>query len=168
MTNFLARLASAGLLLVLAAAPGPTQAGYRPGWAWPAVSTPFFHAATTAQAEARATHWRGQRNMIVSGYRDTGSMRPVLRGGRELLALEYCRPLTPLIVGMIVQFVRDDHPAVLHYIAAVSGEGTHVHLSGVNCRWSDGWFPRERVTFVVREIITVPESGKPAAVAKAG
>lgn len=101
-------------------------------------------------------NWQ-QAGHHISGYRDSGSMHPVLRGGRELLAKEICRPDTPLARGQIVEFNRGDHPAVLHYIADVNRAGSHIYLSGVSNRHSDGWFHRDSVRFVVREIITTPD-----------
>ena len=143
-----------GLLLLLLGVPVAAFAGFKPGTGWPEISTPFFHAATSAQAGARVAFWKFQSGFVVSGYQDTGSMRPFLCGGRELLAMEFCRPQTPLIPGQVVQFDRGDSPAVLHYIAAVSRDGRFLYLTGVNCRQSDGWFPRHRVAYIVREIIT--------------
>lgn len=144
------------LLLLCIGPPAVTRAGYKPGAGWPEVSTPFFHAATPAQAGARITHWRLQAGIRVGGYRDSGSMRPLLHDTGEMLVMETCRPETPLEPGLLVVFNRGDCPAVLHYIAAMSGDGRSLYLSGVNCRYSDGWFPRSRVAFVVREIITSP------------
>ena len=133
------------------------SAGYSPGPGWPEVSTPFYHAATTAQATERLTVWVQKQGHLIRTYRDTGSMRPVLKGGRELLVLEVCRPDTELVPGQIVQFNRGDVAAALHYIADVSADGRSLYISGVHNRYSDGWFPREAVSYVVREIITSPE-----------
>lgn len=146
------------LFLLCVGIPAVGSAGYKPGKGWPEVSTLFFHAATPIQAEARVAHWHNQPGCVISTYHDTGSMHPVLQGGRELLAMELCQPQTLLAPGMMVQFNRGDLPAVLHYIAAISPDGRKLYLSGVNCRYSDGWFPRSRVKFVVREIITAPDS----------
>lgn len=140
------------------------SAGFKPGPGWPEVSTPFYHAATPALAAVRIMFWHTRPGHAIQGYRDTGSMKPVLQGGRELMAMETCQPDTPLAPGQLVVFNRGDLPAVLHYIADVSRDGQHVYLSGVSSRHSDGWFPRDAVAFVVREIITVPEAD-PIAVA---
>lgn len=131
-------------------------AGYKPGLGWPEVITPFFHAASPGEQALRIAHWKLQPGCVVGSYRDTGSMRPVLLGSQLRLALESCQPHTVLRPGMLVQFNRGDHAAVLHYIADVSADGRDVYLSGVSNRRSDGWFSRNRVRFVVREVITVP------------
>lgn len=145
------------LLLLTLCLPLAAQAGFKPSRGWPEVSTPFYHAATSAQASARVVVWSKQAGHAIRGYRDTGSMTPVLRGGRELLVMETCRADTPLALGQMVVFNRGDLPAVLHYIAAVSRDGRHLYLSGVGNRYSDGWFHRDTVAFVVREIITSPD-----------
>jgi hypothetical protein len=75
-----------------------------------------------------------------------------------VMALERCRPNTPLVRGQMVQFNRGDLPAVLHYIADISRDGKSLYLSGVNNRYSDGWFPRTAVAYVVREIIVPPDA----------
>lgn len=144
------------LLLLAFCLPLAARAGFKPGPGWPEVSTPFYHAATPAQAAARSAVWRRQPGHSIQGYRDTGSMRPVLHGGRELLAMEACHPDTPLARGQMVVYNRGDLPAVLHYIAALSRDGRHLYLSGVGSRYSDGWFHRDTVAFVLREIITLP------------
>jgi hypothetical protein len=146
------------LLLFALGLPLTMSAGFRPGPGWPEVSTPFHHASTQAQVELRLAAWRQQPGCIISNYRDTGSMRPVLSGGRELLVMEVCRPETPLETGQIVQFNRGDSPATLHYIADISADGQRLYLSGVHNRYSDGWFSRNTVAYVVREIITVPDN----------
>lgn len=145
------------LLLLALCFPLAVQAGYKPGRSWPEVTTPFYHAADSKQAAARFVIWREQAGHSIRGYRDTGSMRPVLRGGRELMAMEACYADTPLARGQMVVFNRGDLPAVLHYIAAISRDGQHLYLSGVSSRHSDGWFHRDTVAFVVREVITTPE-----------
>ena len=145
-------------LAVALAAPALALAGFKPGGGWPEVATPFFHAATQPESDARCQQWCKTPGFCVQCYRDTGSMHPVLVGGRELLVMEIFRPLMPLAVGQIVLYDRGDHPAVLHYIAAISRDGTHVYLSGVNNRCSDGWFSRNKIAWVVREIITVQET----------
>lgn len=152
-----ARLTSLTLVLLAVGTPFFAQTGYKPGFGWPAVTTPFYHAANPGEAVERLIGWRQQTGFSISGYQDTGSMRPVLRGGREFLAKEICRPDTPLVPGQIVEFNRGDLPAVLHYIADVSRDGSHVYLSGVGNRHSDGWFHRDAVRYVVREIVTMPE-----------
>ena len=144
------------LLLLALGLPLAAQAGFKPGHGWPEVSTPFYHAATQKQAVARLVVWRQQAGHSIHGYRDTGSMKPVLQGGRELMAMEDCRPGTLLARGQMVVFNRGDLPAVLHYIADVSRDGRYLYLSGVSSRHSDGWFHRDTVAFVVREIITTP------------
>jgi hypothetical protein len=144
-----------GVLLTLPFAP-LSQANYKPGPGWPEVSTPFYHAATPTQMQTRLAAWHEQ-NLVIQGYQDTGSMRPVLKGGREVMALERCFSNTPLARGQMVQFNRGDKPAVLHYIADVSRDGQFIYLSGVNNRYSDGWFPRAAVAYVVREIIVPPD-----------
>lgn len=144
--------------LLLLGIPLAGFAGYKPGAGWPELSTPFFRATTPVQAGERVAHWKRQPGFVVSGYRDTGSMRPFLQGGRELLVMESCRPQTLLAAGQLVQFNRGDTAAVLHYIAAISRDGSHVYMSGVNCRQSDGWVSRNRVMFVVREIITASDA----------
>jgi hypothetical protein len=143
------------LLLTLPFAP-LSQANYKPGPGWPEVSTPRYHAASSTQLGLRLATWR-ELNLVLQGYQDTGSMRPVLKGGREIMAMERCRPDTPLGRGQMVQFNRGDKPAVLHYIADISRDGKSLYLSGVNNRYSDGWFPRTAVAYVVREIIVPPD-----------
>jgi hypothetical protein len=143
-------------LLLALSLPSLSHAGYKPGPGWPEVSTPYFRAETPAEAAARLASWRAQ-NLVIRGYRDTGSMRPVLKGGREVMAMERCTPDTPLEPGQMVEFNRGDLPAVLHYIADVSRDGKHLYISGVNNRRSDGWFHRDTVAYVVREIITTPD-----------
>lgn len=146
------------LLFALAlAAPSLALAGFKPGLGWPEVVVPFFHATTQSQGDARCEKWRATGGCTIQTYRDTGSMHPVLQGGRELLVMEFCGPLLPLAVGQIVLYDRGDNPRVLHYIAAISRDGTQVFLSGVNNRSSDGWFSRKKIAWVVREIITVQE-----------
>jgi len=132
------------------------EAGYKPGPGWPEVSTPFFRAASASQALLRLAGWRAQ-NHVIRGYRDTGSMHPVLQGGREVMAMEPCRPDTPLVPGQMVEFNRGDQPAVLHYIADVSRDGEYLYLSGVGNRYSDGWFHRSNVAYVVREVIVTED-----------
>lgn len=149
------------LLLLALCAPLVVSAGYKPGAGWPEITTPFFHAGTPALASARITQWRLQAGFRVNGYRNTGSMRPFLRDRGEMLVMESCRPDMPLVTGLLVEFDRGDYPAVLHYIAAVSGDGRQLYLSGVNNRHSDGWFPRSAVKFIVREIITLPSPAPP-------
>jgi hypothetical protein len=144
------------LLLVAVASPLNLVAGFKPGAGWPAVSTPFFHAVSPGEAGQRQAHWLEHGGFFISAYQDTGSMRPFLSGGHERLVMEPCRPETPLAPGLMVQFNRGDVPAVLHYIAAISRNGRSLYLSGINNRSSDGWFPRSRVAFIVREIITAP------------
>ena len=149
----------AAILTLLVVAPALALAGYKPGPGWPEVVTPFFHAATQLEGDARIRLWRQTPGFGVQGYRDSGSMHPVLQGGREKLALERYRPLMPLTVGQIVLYDRGDVPAVVHYIAAISADGTQVYLSGINCKNSDGWFSRKKIAWLVREIITLPEPG---------
>lgn len=144
------------LLLAVLWLPVVGLAGYKPGLGWPEVTTPFYRAASPVEQGLRMGHWQRQAECVVRSYRDTGSMRPVLVGSQLRLAMEHCRPHTALLPGMMVQFNRGDYPAVLHYVAAVSADGRSVYLSGLNSRRSDGWFARERVTFVVREVITTP------------
>lgn len=144
------------LLLAILWLPAGARAAYKPGWGWPEVTTPFFRAASADEQLRRVEYWRGQADCIVQRYRDSGSMRPVLIGSQLRLAMESCRPHTVLRPGMLVQFDRGDYAAVLHYVADVSADGRHVYLSGVNNRRSDGWVARNRVGFVVREVITVP------------
>jgi hypothetical protein len=143
------------LLLILSLVPF-VHAGYKPGPGWPEVSTPFYHAPSPSDVTARLAVWR-EHNLEIQGYRDTGSMHPVLKGGREVLAMERCRPDTPLTRGQMVAFNRGDLPAVLHYIANISRDGQYLYLSGVNNRRSDGWFPRTAVAYVVREVIVPPD-----------
>lgn len=145
------------MLLLALSIPVAAMAGYKPGPGWPEVSTPFYHAATPTQAASRLAHWQSLSDHSIRRYRDTGSMRPVLRGGREMLVMQTCRANTPLTQGQIVQFNRGDHPAALHYIADISPDGQHVYMSGVNNRHSDGWFHRNTIAYVLREIITTPE-----------
>jgi hypothetical protein len=132
------------------------HAGYKPGPGWPEVSTPFYRASSLTQALLRFSEWQ-QQNLVIRGYRDTGSMHPVLEGGREVMAMERCAKDTPLEPGQMVEFNRGDLPAVLHYIADVSHDGEYLYLSGVNSRYSDGWFHRSAVAYVVREIIVTPD-----------
>ncbi len=143
--------------LALACFTPTSHAGYKPGFGWPEVSTPYFHAPTHAEAAARFANWRLQSH-VIRGYRDTGSMHPVLQGGREVMAMEPCRPDTPLRRGQMVEFNRGDVPAVLHYIADISRNGQYLYLSGVSSRYSDGWFHRDTVAYVVKEIIVVPDT----------
>jgi hypothetical protein len=143
------------LLLALVVSP-LAHAGYKPGAGWPEVSTPFYHAPSATQALLRLADWRAQKH-VIRGYKDTGSMHPVLQGGREVMAMEPCRPDTPLEPGQMVEFNRGDRPAVLHYIADVSSDGQYLYLSGVGNRYSDGWFHRDTVAYVVREVIVTPD-----------
>lgn len=143
------------LLAVGCTTPLVMSAGFKPGFGWPEITTPFYRAVSANDASERAAHWR-RAGLRVEGYRDSGSMRPFLSGGRELLAMEACDRLTPLEPGLLVQFDRGDKPAVLHYIAVVSADGQHVYMSGVGNPRSDGWFDRSAVHYVVREIITSP------------
>jgi hypothetical protein len=145
-----------GAVLALAG-PAARGGGFKPGPGWPEVATPFFHAANPPDGAARIRRWREIPGCSVQGYRDSGSMHPVLQGGRELLALERCRAGTPLAPGQVVLYDRGDVRAVVHYIAAISRNGKQVYLTGVNCRNSDGWFSRDRIAWVVREIITLPD-----------
>jgi hypothetical protein len=151
---------SAALLLILGGAT-PVFAGFKPGPSWPEVVTPFFHAASLAEGAARAGEWKSRPGFAIQGYRDTKSMWPVLKGGKEQLALERLQPHSPLAVGQIVLFNRGDR-MVVHYIAALSRDGTEAYLTGVNCRNSDGWFSRSRIVWIVREIITAPAPGTKA------
>jgi hypothetical protein len=144
-------------LLLALSSPSLAQAGYKPGPGWPEVTTPFYRAESPAEAAERLASWRAQ-NLVIRGYRDTGSMHPVLKGGREVMAMERCNADTPLAPGQMVEFNRGDLPAVFHYIADVSRDGKHLYISGLNNRYSDGWFHRDSVAYVVREIITTAES----------
>lgn len=119
---------------------------------WPRPETPYFHAATPAQAQSRATYWRS-KGYIIQSVRGTGSMLPWLTGG-ELVALEpYGAQL--LHPGMVLTFYRGaDAPNVIHLVADVTESS--VYMTGLANRQSDGWIPKSQIHSIVREIIKAP------------
>lgn len=119
---------------------------------WPRPETPYFHAATPAQAQARVSYWLS-KGYDVQRVRGTGSMLPWLTGG-ELVALEpYGDQL--LHPGMVLTFYRGtDAPNVIHLLADINDRS--VYMTGLANRYSDGWFPKRQIHSIAREIIKMP------------
>lgn len=126
---------------------------------WPTPVITYTHAATPAQAHARAVEWvRSQPGRSWSPAATTGSMRPHIVGGPREYLLDEVYTEQPLSLGHLVVFHRDTTtPRCLHMIAALRGDW--FYISGTNNRWSDGWFHRSTISHIVREVVTLPAEG---------
>lgn len=126
---------------------------------WPKPKITYYNCATRAQLEDHI-HTMRQVNeaLFVSHATLTGSMLPWIRGGeeREFLVLErYSKQ--KLTRGLVVSFKRDEKtPRCLHMIADISADGEWIYLTGVNNRYSDGWFNRSKVSAILIEVVTLP------------
>lgn len=124
---------------------------------WPTPQITYTHAATHSQAASLIKAWREATPGNYDSHAAlTGSMLPHIHGGpREFLLIEPATPATPLSPGLVVGFFRDAaSPRCLHMIAAIRGD--YVYLSGTNNRWSDGWYHRQRIHGILRQVVTLP------------
>ena len=113
---------------------------------WPTPELTVYRVETEpvaiylASVEANRNGWR------ISKVTPTGSMKPLLNGGEYVVGEPYTGQ--GLHVGMVVIFDRGDTPRVLHMIAVIRGD--MVYMSGINNRYSDGWFPKSRILEIAR------------------
>ena len=120
------------------------------GCGWP---EPRFEKiiATKAERDALVSEWRKGTLHIVSHC--TGiSMEPHIDCKKSTLLQEIYYG-QDLFVGDVVVFDRGDIPLVQHTIADMNE--TSVYMSGDNNRYSDGWFPKSKIRFILRKVIVV-------------
>ena len=115
-----------------------------------APAMPAVERLSSARAAAVSHAWSGPLRVLgIAG--NTGSMRPYITGGETLLCDVYYGQ--PILRGDLLVFDRGDHPRVLHEATAVNPRA--VYMSGLNNRYSDGWFPNHKVRLIVRRVIRV-------------
>lgn len=147
------------------------------GRAWPQPRLAYTHAATFAQADARARAWTAAApgNRWGRCYM-TGSMRPWITGStalqiqkpqrdeadREILLWQEQFADVSLEPGLVVRLQRTNRDGTItdlvHMIADVRGEW--IYLTGLNNPHSDGWHHRSKVRGILREVVTLPEGAR--------
>lgn len=124
---------------------------------WPGPRLEFYHANTEAQAKAYAYKEAAAHGWNVNQVQFTGSMRPYINGGEFVLIEPYAGQQFPN--GTVVTFNRDANATnVLHTVADQNKRA--VYMSGEANRYSDGWFPRERIIGICRLVVTYPRGAK--------
>lgn len=116
---------------------------------------PPVERMTASQADVAFQFWRGEPGHAVTTAGWTGSMRPYIFGGETLLMERYVdQKVEP---GMLLVFARWDKPrGVLHECVEVNA--TRFKAKGLYCIDPDGWYPFERIKYIVRRVISIKPS----------
>ena len=85
---------------------------------------------------------------------ESHSMRPAIEGGDIVLTHTYSGEV--LRPGQIVIFDRGDYPRVCHRVIEFNGRAAY--LAGDDNLWPDGWYAKDRIRWVVDEIVSTARS----------
>lgn len=103
-------------------------------------------------ADAWNEYW-GHDDHICYELPFTGSMKPNLQGGEYIMARKFVPCEIPRIHSLVVVARWDRW--VTHEVVAVNARSHWVKTQGTNCLEADGWYPPERIKYVVERIVRV-------------
>lgn len=106
------------------------------------------HAALNAEND-RWNH-QSEDDTYATAWSDyTGSMKPHLKGGETLLMEKYRYGKQPKIGELVV--IKTDNGRLVHQLVQF-GRG-QIKTKGINNANDDGWWPADRIQYVVRRVL---------------